>query len=143
MNIYFILCQLIATITFLIMCKLILVAPTSKFFSISLYVYIPFCCLGIAPFSGQLGTPLLLLGAFTILLFFNKAYRLYNLLFFQILWAWSVLTDYAVTIPLRIAGYDFDVILTSLPLTLLFSIASCRVCLSATVCTGSWSRIKM
>ena len=52
MNIYFILCQLIATITFLIMCKLILVAPTSKFFSISLYVYIPFCCLGIAPFSG-------------------------------------------------------------------------------------------
>lgn len=89
MNIYFILCQLIATITFLIMCKLILVAPTSKFFSISLYVYIPFCCLGIAPFSGQLGTPLLLLGAFTILLFFNKAYRLYNLLFFQILWAWS------------------------------------------------------
>lgn len=43
MNIYFILCQLIATITFLIMCKLILVAPTSKFFSISLYVYIPFC----------------------------------------------------------------------------------------------------
>ena len=106
MNIYFILCQLIATITFLIMCKLILVAPTSKFFSISLYVYIPFCCLGIAPFSGQLGTPLLLLGAFTILLFFNKAYRLYNLLFFQILWAWSVLTDYAVTIPLRIAGYD-------------------------------------
>ena len=81
MNIYFILCQLIATITFLIMCKLILVAPTSKFFSISLYVYIPFCCLGIAPFSGQLGTPLLLLGAFTILLFFNKAYRLYNLLF--------------------------------------------------------------
>lgn len=55
MNIYFILCQLIATITFLIMCKLILVAPTSKFFSISLYVYIPFCCLGIAPFSGQLG----------------------------------------------------------------------------------------
>ena len=129
MNIYFILCQLIATITFLIMCKLILVAPTSKFFSISLYVYIPFCCLGIAPFSGQLGTPLLLLGAFTILLFFNKAYRLYNLLFFQILWAWSVLTDYAVTIPLRIAGYDFDVILTSLPLTLLFSILHALLCI--------------
>lgn len=129
MNIYFILCQLIATITFLIMCKLILVAPTSKFFYISLYVYIPFCCLGIAPFSGQLGTPLLLLGAFTILLFFNKAYRLYNLLFFQILWAWSVLTDYAVTIPLRIAGYDFDVILTSLPLTLLFSILHALLCI--------------
>ena len=38
MNIYFILCQLIATITFLIMCKLILVAPTSKFF-----LYFPIC----------------------------------------------------------------------------------------------------
>lgn len=41
----------------------------------------------------------------------------------------SVLTDYAVTIPLRIAGYDFDVILTSLPLTLLFSILHALLCI--------------
>ena len=129
MNIYFILCQLIATITFLIMCKFVLAAPTSKFFAICLYVYIPFCCLVIAPFSGQIGTPILLLGTFIILLFFNKAYRIYNLLFFQILWAWSVLTDYAVTIPMRIAGYDFDVILTSPPLTLLFSILHALLCI--------------
>ena len=40
-----------------------------------------------------------------------------------------VLTDYAVTIPLRIAGYDFDVILTSLPLTLLFSILHALLCI--------------
>lgn len=53
-----------------------------------IFLYFPICLHSVLlprhrSISGQLGTPLLLLGAFTILLFFNKAYRLYNLLFFR------------------------------------------------------------
>mgnify|MGYP000800757048 FL=1 len=113
------LCQLISTTTFILMCHLILSKRLPRKITYPLYLYTIFICIFLTPFSGQYGIPIFLLGAIIILLFHKKD-RLYNLLFFQILWAWSVLTDYAVTIPLRIAGYDFDVILTSLPLTLLF-----------------------
>ena len=110
------------------MCHLILSKRLPRKITYSLYLYTIFICIFLAPFSGQYGIPIFLLGAI-IILSFHKKDRLYNLLFFQILWAWSVLTDYAVTIPLRIAGYDFDVILTSLPLTLLFSILHALLCI--------------
>lgn len=110
------------------MCHLILSKRLPRKITYPLYLYTIFICIFLAPFSGQYGIPIFLLGAIIILLFHKKD-RLYNLLFFQILWAWSVLTDYAVTIPLRIAGYDFDVILTSLPLTLLFSILHALLCI--------------
>ena len=122
------LCQLISTTTFILMCHLILSKRLPRKITYPLYLYTIFICIFLAPFSGQYGIPIFLLGAIIILLFHKKD-RLYNLLFFQILWAWSVLTDYAVTIPLRIAGYDFDVILTSLPLTLLFSILHALLCI--------------
>ena len=122
------LCQLISTTTFILMCHLILSKRLPRKITYSLYLYTIFICIFLAPFSGQYGIPIFLLGAI-IILSFHKKDRLYNLLFFQILWAWSVLTDYAVTIPLRIAGYDFDVILTSLPLTLLFSILHALLCI--------------
>lgn len=110
------------------MCHLILSKRLPRKITYPLYLYTIFICIFLAPFSGQYGIPIFLLGAIIILLFHKKD-RLYNLLFFQILWAWSVLTDYAVTIPLRIAGYYFDVILTSLPLTLLFSILHALLCI--------------
>ena len=122
------LCQLISTTTFILMCHLILSKRLPRKITYSLYLYTIFICIFLAPFSGQYGIPIFLLGAI-IILSFHKKDRLYNLLFFQILWAWSVLADYAVTIPLRIAGYDFDVILTSLPLTLLFSILHALLCI--------------
>lgn len=100
------LCQLISTTTFILMCHLILSKRLPRKITYSLYLYTIFICIFLAPFSGQYGIPIFLLGAI-IILSFHKKDRLYNLLFFQILWAWSVLTDYAVTIPLRIAGYDF------------------------------------
>ena len=108
------LCQLISTTTFILMCHLILSKRLPRKITYPLYLYTIFICIFLAPFSGQYGIPIFLLGAIIILLFHKKD-RLYNLLFFQILWAWSVLTDYAVTIPLRVAGYDFDVILTNPP----------------------------
>ena len=101
------LCQLISTTTFILMCHLILSKRLPRKITYPLYLYTIFICIFLAPFSGQYGIPIFLLGAIIILLFHKKD-RLYNLLFFQILWAWSVLTDYAVTIPLRIAGYYSD-----------------------------------
>ena len=82
------LCQLISTTTFILMCHLILSKRLPRKITYPLYLYTIFICIFLAPFSGQYGIPIFLLGAIIILLFHKKD-RLYNLLFFQILWAWS------------------------------------------------------
>ena len=82
------LCQLISTTTFILMCHLILSKRLPRKITYSLYLYTIFICIFLAPFSGQYGIPIFLLGAI-IILSFHKKDRLYNLLFFQILWAWS------------------------------------------------------
>lgn len=51
--------QLTTTLIFLCMCRLVLVDSFYKRTGIIFYLYIAVCCLIIAPFSGQLGTPLL------------------------------------------------------------------------------------
>lgn len=63
MNDYSYISQLTTTLIFLCMCRLVLVNSFYKRTGIIFYLYITVCCLIIAPFSGQLGTPLLLIGA--------------------------------------------------------------------------------
>lgn len=109
------------------MCHLILSKRLPRKITYSLYLYTIFICIFLAPFSGQYGILIFLLERLLFCRFIKGSIIQPSL--FQILWAWSVLADYAVTIPLRIAGYDFDVILTSLPLTLLFSILHALLCI--------------
>lgn len=97
--------QLTTTLIFLCMCRLVLVDSFYKRTGIIFYLYIAVCCLIIAPFSGQLGTPLLLIGSSLILFLISKDSRIINLLLFQLLWFWSVLTDYVITIPLSLLDY--------------------------------------
>ena len=59
--------QLTTTLIFLCMCRLVLVNSFYKRTGIIFYLYITVCCLIIASFSGQLGTPLLLIGSSLIL----------------------------------------------------------------------------
>lgn len=98
MNDYSYISQLTTTLIFLCMCRLVLVNSFYKRTGIIFYLYITVCCLIIAPFSGQLGTPLLLIGSSLILFLISKDSRIINLLLFQLLWFWSVLTDYVITI---------------------------------------------
>ena len=76
------LCQLISTTTFILMCHLILSKRLPRKITYPLYLYTIFICIFLAPFSGQYGIPIFLLGAIIILLFHKKD-RLYNLLFFS------------------------------------------------------------
>ncbi len=122
------LCQLISTTTFILMCHLILSKRLPRKITYPLYLYTIFICIFLAPrFPGNMASPIFLLGAIIILLFHKRID--YTIFSFSDSMGLSVLTDYAVTIPLRIAGYDFDVILTSLPLTLLFSILHALLCI--------------
>lgn len=121
-------CQLISTVAFILMCAFILFPATRKLYEFLLYGYITFCCLILAPFAGQFGTPVMLLGSSVILLLFSPASRFYNLILFQAIWFWSLLTDYALTIPLSIAGYDFSDMHSSLALNLLFSLLHALLC---------------
>ena len=117
--------QFMATATYILMCHLILSKHISRKINALLYAYLILVCIFLAPVLGQFGIPVFFIGS-DIILLFNKRDRVLNLLLFQIIWAWSVLTDYMLTIPLRlILGYDFSAIDNSLPLTLLFSILPC------------------
>lgn len=121
--------QFMATATYILMCHLILSKHISRKINALLYAYLILVCIFLAPVLGQFGIPVFFIGSDMILLF-NKRDRVLNLLLFQIIWAWSVLTDYMLTIPLRlILGYDFSAIDNSLPLTLLFSILHALLCI--------------
>lgn len=121
--------QFMATATYILMCHLILSKHISRKINALLYAYLILVCIFLAPVLGQFGIPVFFIGS-DIILLFNKRDRVLNLLLFQIIWAWSVLTDYMLTIPLRlILGYDFSAIDTSLPLTLLFSILHALLCI--------------
>lgn len=122
-------CQTIATIVFLIMCHLILFPPRRNAYAIFLYSYIAFCCLIIAPFAGQLGTPLMLFGSSFILLLFSSVNRFYNLILFQAIWFLSLLTDYVLSILFRILGYDFEQMRASFAIILLFSFLHALLCI--------------
>lgn len=125
-NVY--ICQLISTVAFILTCSFILFPARRKVYEFLLYGYIAFCCLILAPFVGQLGTPVILLGSSVILLVVSPANRFYNLIFFQAIWFWSLLTDYALTIPLSIAGYGFSDMRSSLLMNLLFSLLHALLC---------------
>ena len=121
--------QFMATATYILMCHLILSKHISRKINALLYAYLILVCIFLAPVLGQFGIPVFFIGS-DIILLFNKRDRVLNLLLFQIIWAWSVLTDYMLTIPLRlILGYDFSAIDNSLPLTLLFSILHALLCI--------------
>ena len=83
-NVY--ICQLISTVAFILTCSFILFPARRKVYEFLLYGYIAFCCLILAPFVGQLGTPVILLGSSVILLVVSPANRFYNLIFFQAIW---------------------------------------------------------
>ena len=100
--------QFMATATYILMCHLILSKHISRKINALLYAYLILVCIFLAPVLGQFGIPVFFIGS-DIILLFNKRDRVLNLLLFQIIWAWSVLTDYMLTIPLRlILGYDFS-----------------------------------
>lgn len=121
--------QFMATATYILMCHLILSKHISRKINALLYAYLILVCIFLASVLGQFGIPVFFIGS-DIILLFNKRDRVLNLLLFQIIWAWSVLTDYMLTIPLRlILGYDFSAIDTSLPLTFLFSILHALLCI--------------
>lgn len=105
---------------FIIMLEFLFVPPIPRRQKIFLYLYIVFCSMFLSIYTGNLGTPILLAGCFLILLFAPAKFRLWNIMIFQIVWFWSVLTDYAVTIPLRFLGYDFDRIRSSPPMAFTF-----------------------
>lgn len=126
-NVY--ICQIISTVAFILTCTFILFPARHKFYEFLLYGYIAVCGLIIAPFFGQLGTPVMLLGASLILLLFSADNRFYNLILFQAIWFWSLLTDYLLTIPLSIAGYNFSAMHSSLMLNLLFSFLHALLCI--------------
>lgn len=108
--------------TFLIIIELLLMPPISVKCRWILYLYILFCSLFLAYYLDQLGTPLLLIGCSLIIILPKSSSRIWNLILLQFAWFWSVITDYAVTIPLRFLGYDFDAIRSSLTLSLIFII---------------------
>lgn len=125
------------------MIELLLISPHKKLERIILYIYIFFCCLILAALWGQLGTPLLLLGCSAIIALFEKSTSLWNLILFQVCWFISIISDYAVTIPLRIFGCDFDQISASLGLTLLYSLAHTLLAIIPAFFLGKWLHLKL
>ena len=120
MNPIIFLIQGIGATVFIIMLELLLAPPISRTQRTILYLYNIFCGLFLTIYTGNVGTPALLAGSFLILLFTPAKVRLWNIILFQLVWFWSVLTDYAITIPMRFFGYDFDRIRSCLPAASLF-----------------------
>ena len=108
------------TVVFIIMLEFLLIPPLSRIQRCFLYLYVTFCGMFLSFSAGYLGTPALLAGCFLILLFAPAQFRLWNIMIFQLVLFWSVLTDYAITIPLRFLGSDFVRIRFSLPLASAF-----------------------
>lgn len=143
MNSNIIISQISGIITFIIMIEFLLISPRRKLESIILYAYILFCCLFLASLWGQLGTPLLLLGCSAVIAISERSASLWNLALFQVSWFFSIISDYAVTIPLRLLGYDFDSISSSLELTLLYSLIHTLLAIIPCFFLGKWLRRKL
>ena len=118
-NVY--LCQIICTAAFILTCTFILFPARHKVYEFLLYGYVAACCLILMPLWGQFGTPVMLLGSSFILLAFSPANRFYNLILFQAVWFWSLLTNYILAIPLSIAGYHFSAMKSSPAMDVLFA----------------------
>lgn len=112
--------QSVGVAVFIVMLELFLVSQISRKQRFLLYFYVTFCSVFLTIYTGNVGTPALLAGSFLILLFTPAKVRLWNIILFQLVWFWSVLTDYAITIPMRFFGYDFDRIRSCLPAASLF-----------------------
>ena len=112
--------QSVGVAVFIVMLELFLVPQISRKQRFLLYFYVTFCSVFLTIYTGNAGTPALLAGSFLILLFTPAKVRLWNIILFQLVWFWSVLTDYAITIPMRFFGYDFDRIRSCLPAASLF-----------------------
>ncbi len=132
--------QLTGIITFIIILKFLLL-PFDKLSKSIFFFGFVFLCGSIFAFPlGQSGTPLLLLGSLAILYFSSN--RLYNMAFFLISWIWSLFTDYAITIPLRLLGFDFTTIYNSLSLTLIFIVSHALLAIIPSYFAGKWMHRK-
>lgn len=112
--------QSISLFLFIILINSLILPSSHKYLKPILYFYIFFCGTIVAFHTGQLGSIPQLFGCMAILSLSERPIRRWNLILFQTGWIWSVLTDYAVTIPLRLFGFDFEAIRTSNGLMALF-----------------------
>lgn len=120
---YIALIQFLGSLIFTAIINCLIIPEGNKKLNLILTIYIFLCGVPFALFLRQFASPLLLIGCSLLLLFSKRRYRAGNLVLFQLAWFWSVLTDYAVTIPLRFIGFDFALIQSSLSLLILYSIA--------------------
>lgn len=139
----FFLIQIVGMLTLSIIANCLLIPSEKKQRNIVLYLYILFCGVILALPLGQCGTPLLLTGCFLILCLWRDSAFIWNLILFQVAWFWSVLTDYAVSIPMSLLGYDVSMIWTSLPLAIIFLFIHALLAIIPSFFLGKWLRRKL
>lgn len=139
----FFLIQMIGMLTFAIIVNCLLIPSKSKFRSIILNLYILFCVIFLAFPMGQYGTPLLLAGCLLILFLWKDSALTWNLILFQAAWFWSVLTDYAVSIPMSLFGYDVSTIWSSIGLAAVFLTLHSLLAVIPCLFLGKWLRRKL
>lgn len=142
MNLNTFLIQTTGIITFLIILNMMLISTFEKILKYALYFYIIVCSLIVVIKLGNLSTPLFLIGSSLIIFKSRDISRIWNLILFQVTWFWSVITDYAVTIPLRFLGYDFDAIRSSLTLSIIFILIHALIAILPVRIVNKWLRIK-
>lgn len=140
MDINVLLIQSIGALTFIIIIELILMPPISSKIKCMLYIYVFFCGIVLAKHLNQSGTPILLIGCSLMIALSRSASRLWNMLLFQVAWFWSVITDYAVTIPLHFLGYEFDDIRSSFILSAIFIFLHALLAIIPSYFIGRWLR---
>lgn len=139
----FLLIQIIGMLTLSIITDCLLIPSKKKFRNIVLNLYILFCGVVLALPLGQYGTPLLLAGCFLILFLWKDSFLLWNLILFQVAWFWSVLTDYAVSIPMCLFGYDVSMIWSSITLAAIFLSLHTLLAIIPAFFLGKWLHLKL
>lgn len=138
MNLNVLLIQGFGIITFIIIMDCLLLPSLKKIYKFILYFYTFTCGTLLAIPLQNLGTPILLCGCLFILLSFKSPYKIWNMILFYVAWFWSIITDYAITVPMRVLGFDFASIHNSFLLTLFFIISHALLAIIPSFFIGKW-----
>ena len=134
--------QLLGMISFICVINCFLLPTFKNTCKIVLYIFIVFYGTKMAIPLSHKGTPFFLLFCMLIIILFKDINCIWNLILFQIAWFVNILTDYMITIPLRLIGYDFNDMRSSLLLIMCYSFSHALLAIIPSYFAGKWMHRK-
>lgn len=138
MSIIILLLQFLGMLTLILVLECFLLPSLKRINRVILYLFTLFSGTILAILLGQMTSAIFLIGGSIIIILSKDSNHMWNLILLQISWFVSILTDYFVTIPLRILGYDFNAIRTSLYLVIFYSLFHAFLAVLPSILIGKW-----